>query len=212
MKRKEHKPVEAVKSVTSDLGDNACDRVVVKSDELEQPKPIQSFMSFLISNGLQDCDQAQVLYQVFQDLRLIRKWTGLRVSQRASRPYLAGSAAAAFDSVYKDKDMDKGEDRTQVVVPVSAWEELSALDLQALCRECVHPETGEQLRCMTLAIVDDDSTTAYYRIFSTWEEIVHPQWKMKKKHKTEGGIGTEERDQNDVVEESESSSNSDSDS
>lgn len=207
MKRKEHKVVETEKP---DLFGDPRDKVVGKGVELEQTKPIQSYELFVNSNGLQDCEQTQVLYQVFQDLRLIRKWKGLRVVQRASRPYLAGSAAAAFDSVYKDKDIAEDQDRTQAIVPVSAWEEFSVLDLQALCRECVHPETGEKLRCITLAIVDDDSTTAYYRIFSTWEEIVHPQWKMKKKRKTEDAIGTEERNENDVLDASESSSDSDS--
>lgn len=49
-------------------------------------------------------------------------------------------------------------------------------------------EDSRQARCITLAVVDDDSTAAYYRVFSSFDEIVHPQWKRMKKHHDDDGF------------------------
>lgn len=153
--------------------------------------------TFLQSNSLPDTHHSSLLYQVHQDLLHIRKWTNLRVVKNCTYTYLAGSAAPAFDSVYpgRSKEQAAEEDRTQVVIPLSTAEALSARKLDAMCAECVHPETGLRLRCVTVAIVDDDSTTAYYRIFNQFEEIVHAQWKVKQKEKGDGeGEGEEDSD------------------
>lgn len=50
---------------------------------------------------------------------------------------------------------------------------------------------------MTVAIVDDDSTTAYYRIFDRFDEIVHAQWKVKKKDKGGRARGEEAEEDSD---------------
>lgn len=157
-------------------------------------KPLDRLFAFLKRNDLPDNVASSVLYQVHEDLRLIRKWTNLRVVQGSARPYLAGSAAAAFDSVFprrKDDDVDS----TQVVMPISVQETLSPRKLREISVMCIHPETGRKPRCVTIAVVDDDSTTAYYRIFDSFAEIVHPQWKQKKKRpKNEEAMnGTEEK-------------------
>lgn len=181
-------------------------------------KPLENLFSFLRKNELPDIIETSVLFQVHEDLRLIRKWTDLRVVKGSTKFYLAGKAPIAFDSVFpgrKNPDAN-GEDRTQVVMPIPTSEMLSPRKLKELCQECVHPETGKHLRCMTIAIVDEDTTTAYYRIFNSFDEIVHPQWKQKKKRpknedKTEG---TEERegDVNMKVNSESESGASDSDS
>lgn len=93
-------------------------------------------------------------------------------------------------------------------MPISTVETLSARKLSTLCAECVHPETWESLRCVTVAIVDDDSTTAYYRIFNRFEEIVHAQWKVKRKEK--GRKGGEEGEEEEEGEEGGEDSDSDS--
>lgn len=155
-------------------------------------KPLEEYRTFLASNNLNDDLDASVLYQVYQDLRLIRKWTNLRVVRRQTRLYLAGSAAPTYDSVFPNHNNKDDIDRTQVVVPITACKQLSPREMQLLCQECVHPETEMSLRCITVAIVDDDSTTAYYRIFDKWDEIIHPQWKSKKKRKGEEGNGSDE--------------------
>lgn len=160
-------------------------------------KPLERLFSFLKKNNLPDDLASSVLYQVHEDLVLVRKWTNLRVVNGAMRPYLAGSAAVAFDSVFPGRkgSNDDDVDRTQVIMPMSIQEKLSPFKLKELCRACIHPETGKKLRCMTVAIVDDDSTTAYYRIFDSFAEIVHPQWKQKKKRTKNEDVanGTEEK-------------------
>lgn len=161
-------------------------------------KPLENFLSFLRKNDIPDNLNTSVLYQVHEDLRRIRRWTNMRVVKGSTCWYLAGSAAIAYDSVFPGrKDAEaSGEDNTQVVMPLSTSEMLSPRKLKELCKECVHPETGKSPRCVTIAIVDDDSTTAYYRIFDSFAEIVHPQWKQKKKRpkNEENANGTEERD------------------
>lgn len=147
--------------------------------EDDRIKPLENVLSFLSRNSLADNLSSSVLYQVHEDLRLVRKWTNMRVVKGAKRTYLVGSAAHAYDSVFPGASQDV--DRTQIVVPIAKSEMLSPRILNGICEDCRHPETGETLRCVTVAIVDDDSTTAYYRIFNKWEEIVHPQWKQKKK-------------------------------
>lgn len=160
-------------------------------------KPLENLFSFLRQSDLPDNLNTSVLYQVHEDLRLIRKWTNLRVVKGPTRVYLAGCAAVAYDSVFPGRKGTEtsGEDRTQVVMPISTSEMLSPRKLKELCKECVHPENGKNLRCMTIAIVDDDSTTAYYRIFDSFVEIVHPQWKQKKKRpkNEDNANGTEEQ-------------------
>lgn len=162
-------------------------------------KPLEHLLSFLSKNELPDNLNTSVLYQVHEDLRLVRKWTNLRVVQGPTRVHLAGCAAVTYDSVFPGREDTEasGEDRTQVVMPISTSEMLSPRKLKELCKECVHPETGNNLRCMTIAIVDDDSTTAYYRIFDNFAEIVHPQWKQKKKRpkNEDNANGTEEQDE-----------------
>lgn len=49
-------------------------------------------------------------------------------------------------------------------------------------------DENRKVRCITLAVVDDDSTAAYYRVFSSFDEIVHPQWKRMKKHHDDDGF------------------------
>lgn len=149
---------------------------------------------FLGKNSLKDDWNASVLYQVHEDLRLVRKWTSMRVVKGTTRTYLAGTAARAYDSVFPQAA--EGTDRTQVVIPISKSDMLSPQMLNDLCGECRHPETDEQLRCVTVAIVDDDSTTAYYRVFNKWEEIVHPQWKQK--NKPSGNELENEQEERDV--------------
>lgn len=169
-----------------------------------------TYSKFAEDNGISDCHETSVLYQVYQDLRLIRKWSDVRVARAPTRAYLAGSAAVAYDSVFPGSANATGLDRTQVVVPLPASKQLTPRELQSLCKECVHPETNNQLRCITVAIVDDDSTTAYYRIFNKWGEIVHPQWKTKKARKEAEKQGAEERGDDDSASESDNS-NSESD-
>lgn len=175
-------------------GDDIGSSSACQNNAIEWIKPIYAYEYFLKENRLRDSDKVQRVYQVYQDLLLIRKWTNIRVSVKNSCVYLAGSAASAFDSVFPGEQCNN-MDRTQVIVPMSSWDEVRPTQLQRLCKTCVHPETGKELRCITLAIVDDDSTTAYYRIFNKWDEIVHPQWKMKKDRKTnEEKAGTEGKD------------------
>ncbi|CAN8074790.1 unnamed protein product [Agarophyton chilense] len=180
--------------------------------ETDTFQPLSSYQAFLKSNNVSDNENSELLYQVYQDLLRIRKWTNLRVCHGAPRVYLAGTSALAFDSVFGGSGGSEAQlgDRTQAVIPLSAWETLSPDEMHALCDDCVHPESGEKLRCVTLAIVDDDSTTAYYRMVNTWEEIVDARWKSTKV-KTEEGGGTEERDESKVLEESDSSPCVDSD-
>lgn len=156
-------------------------------------QPFRAFEAFTTTHSLPHGDPlTAVTYQVHEDLRLIRRWTGLRVVRgKLQRPYLAGSAAPNFDSVFPAAA--DGVDRTQAVLPMSTAERLTPRVLKELCAGVVHPDTGARLRCVTVAIVDDDSTTAYYRVFDAWEEIVHPQWKMKKEEDKRSRRGTKGR-------------------
>lgn len=166
-----------------------------KLDEVvsgNQLKAIHKLEDFLTQNLLQDNYMTSILYQVHEDLQLIRKWTNMRVVKNENRVYLAGNAPAEFDSVFPGREAEKDLDRTQIVVPIPAFQKLSPVNLQELCEECIHPELKVKLRCITVAIVDDDSTTAYYRVFDSFEEITHPQWKQKKKRKEDDGNGTNE--------------------
>lgn len=181
------------------------------SDTGDASNPLIQYQAFRSQNELPDTQQTIVLHQVFQDLGHIRKWTNLRVAKSETRTYLAGSAPSGYDSVFPGRADEKDLDRTQLVVPVPSSEMFSPRAMQLLCRECLHPETKLELRCITLAIVDDDSTTAYYRIFDKWQEIVHPQWKMKKKPKLDEAQGTEART-GKQGEDKNSSGDSDSDS
>ncbi len=131
------------------------------------PCGLRAYSTFLTCTGLEDNDIAQAAYQVHEDLRLVRKWTQLEVLKRDDgSPMIRGLAPALTDALYA------GE-RRRYVIPVHADVQMSAPQLYAL------RVAGE--RCVTLAIVDDDSTTAYYRVFTEWHEIVHPQWKTKSK-------------------------------
>lgn len=180
-------------------------------------KALDSYEDFRLQNGLCDNLSTAVVYQAYEDLRLIRKWDSVRVVHGKERVYLAGTAPRAFDSVFpqrraprsNDKDSkeqdEEEEDATQIVVPMAVSETLTASKLQSLCMNCTLPETktttttttasgGRLARCVTAAIVDDDSTTAYYRLFGTMAEIVHPQWKQQKKRRTDDGAhGSAER-------------------
>lgn len=175
-------PVQASKS-NGQLDD------VVSGNQL---KAIQNLEDFLTQNQLEDNHMTSILYQVYEDLQLIRKWTNMRVVKNKNRVYLAGNAPAEFDSVFPGREAEKDLDRTQIVVPIPAFQKLSPVNLQELCEGCIHPELKIKLRCITVAIVDDDSTTAYYRVFDTFEEITHPQWKQKKKRKEDDVNGTNE--------------------
>lgn len=142
------------------------------------PKAVIYFLDFLsLHNLTNDCSSA-ALYQVHEDLRLIRGWSRIRVVS-SPRLYLLAVAPAGFDSVFPGASAS-GIDRTQAVIPVTTDERLSPRRLDSLCDSVRHPDSGSRFRCITLAIVDQDSTTAYYRIFSDFTEIVHPQWKLKK--------------------------------
>ncbi|KAI0559958.1 tRNA-splicing endonuclease subunit Sen15 [Gracilaria domingensis] len=178
-----------------------------QGNETPNLQPLHAYRTFVERYKLTDDASSETIYQVYQDLVRIRKWSNVRICQRAKRPYIAGSAARAFDSVFGDTDGD----RTQAVVPVSVWESLSAAEMYDLCAECVHPESGEKLRCVTMAFVDDDSTTAYYRMMNRWEEIVDENWKARKV-RTEEGVGTEERDEREQATQSEDGSSLASDS
>lgn len=192
----------------------ATDQPETKSaaSEDELPKAVQAYEGFLKENSLPDTYETSILYQIFMDLSLIRKWSGLRVARNNSRTYVAGCAPVEFDSVFPGHDKDESVDRTQVILPISASASVSPSQLENICKECVHPETGKQLRCVTIGIVDGDSTTAYYRIFAKWEELIDPQWKRMKKRKEEEGPGTEERTgQENEASSEDSDVNSDSD-
>lgn len=168
------------------------------SESNNAQKAMDNFDVFMKENGLCDDLTTSVVYQTHEDLRLIRKWQHVRVIKSEFRTYLAGIAPPAYDSVFPNRNNgnesnEAQKDVTQVIVPIASCEAVSPFHLQQICRRCVHPDTNRPLRCVTLAIVDDDSTTAYYRIFDQFSEIVHPQWKRKKKHGDETLTGTAER-------------------
>lgn len=158
-------------------------------------KPLCQYLAFLRRNALVDDLRSSVLYQVHEDLRLIRKWTNVTVVKSPTRNYLSACAAAEFDSVFPARANQAATvDRTQIVIPLPTSDYLSPRRLKTLCRQCVHPQTLQKLRCVTVAIVDCDSTTAYYRVFDDWDEIVHRQWKQKDaqsktEHNTNGTTG-----------------------
>jgi Sen15 protein len=161
---------------------------VVQEDKLESrkvpsivaglPKAIANYMKFLEIHGLSDNRISAAVYQVHEDLRLIRGWSKLRVLQ-STRLGLLGVAAPGFDSVFPESS-DGTMDRIQAVIPIATEEQLTPRMLSEMCSTIRHPDTGACFRCVTVAIVDQDSTTAYYRVFTNFEEIVHPQWKQKK--------------------------------
>ena len=160
-----------------------------------ESKPLMRYDEFCSTNRLPDSHETIVLFQVYQDLIYLRKWTNVRVAKSPSRSYLAGSAPAGFDSVFPGRgDKEPDLDRTQVIVPVCSTDTFAPRSLQGICRECVHPEKHHPMRCITLALVDDTSNTAYYRIFDKWSEIVHPQWKMMKKRRRRRGVENGKQD------------------
>lgn len=140
--------------------------------------PVKLYNDFLSVHNLPSCRNSMALYQVHEDLRLVRFWSALRVVC-AEIPYLLGVAPSDFDSVFPNFT-DTRIDRTQAVVPMTTDASLTPRSMTAMCSNIVHPETRGALRCITVAIVDRDSTTAYYRVFNNFDEIVHSQWKQKK--------------------------------
>lgn len=159
-----------------------------KDDNPELPQrvfPLECYDNFLKQYELQDDMQTSAVYQVYQDLRLIRGWTNLKiVFSKKRRPYIIGSAAIGYDSVYPNKEDENG-DRTQAVIPVPTTELMTPKMLHDIKAEFGSAQSEKPLRCVTMAIVDADSTTAYYRIFNDVNEILHPQWKQKKDDKGE---------------------------
>lgn len=129
------------------------------------------YAQFLEQAGLPDGDEAQTVHQVHEDLRLVRKWSDVQVRPGVPAT-ITGVAPAHLDAVFPRSER---ADRTRVVLPIASDASLTVAELHALCSRASHAH-----RCVTLALVDDDSTTAYYRAFTTWNEIVHPQWKMKR--------------------------------
>ena len=150
----------------------------------EHGSPLEIYDSFLKEHKLEDNLLSSAVYQVYQDLRLVRGWTNLRVvfSTARHRPYVCGSAAVGFDTVFPGKENEQ-KDRTQAVVPIPNNESQTPTSLNGLVTDFPHPETGKKLRCVTMAVVDGDSTTAYYRIFDDFDEVLHPQWKQKRDEK-----------------------------
>lgn len=144
----------------------------------ETPKAVSRFFEFLRDHELAHDGMSSAVYQVYQDLAFVRGWTNLRVL-RGERTVIYGIAPADFDSVHP-KATYTGGDRTQAIVPIPVFETLSPRILESIGSSIRHPDTGAALRCVTIAIVDTDSTTAYYRVFTDFDEIVHPQWKQKK--------------------------------
>jgi Sen15 protein len=142
------------------------------------PKAVRNYYNFLSSHNLADNMSSAALYQVHEDLRLIRGWSNLRVS-KSPRLSIFGVAAPGFDSIFPDP-VDETNDRMQAVVPVPTEAHLTPRILAQMCTGMRHPDTNGELRCITVAIVDRDSTTAYYRVFERFDEIIHPQWKQKK--------------------------------
>lgn len=128
---------------------------------------LSAYETFLTNTNQNDSELAQACYQVHEDLRVIRKWTQLEVKNRTDgTPIIIGLAPSQTDALYS------GE-RRRYVLPVLANVDMTAAELFRLGMK--------DERCVTIAIVDDDSTTAYYRVFTDWNEIVHPQWKSKSK-------------------------------
>lgn len=180
-----------------------------------------AYNSFLHEHSMKDSPVSAGVYQVFEDLTRIRKWTQVVVmAAGSSRPYLCGTAPALFDAVFPERrkagEAQGGgtgaEDATQVVVPVAVTERLSPRVLRQLCSECVLPRAlqGRKARCVTLAVVDDDTTTVYYRLFGELAEVLHPQWKPQRKRKHEDAMhGTAER--GDIVKEDEEENEDDDD-
>lgn len=158
-------------------------------------QPLDSFLSFLRANNLPDNLSSANLYQVHEDLRLVRKWTHLRVLHAPSRPYLIGQAAAEFDSVYPPASNVRDGQRIQAVVAIGVAETVTLVELSQICDECVG-ERGQTLRCVTVGFVDEESSTAYYRITNEWKELVHPQWEERRGQREgeEGGEASGESD------------------
>lgn len=163
-------------------------------------KSLRDYHHFLAQYGLPDGVQAVAVFQVFEDLRHVRKWTQLRVHTRCSTVYITGEAPALFDAVHvhrrqvgRDTEGNASSNiATQVVVPLTVDQNLSAKKLKSLCNVCVDPDSARKTRCITIAVVDDDSTTAYYRVFSDFHEITHEQWKVKRRRQDERTFGTAE--------------------
>lgn len=181
------------------------------------PHPLKLCQDFLTSHCLRSTRSCLALYQVHEDLRLVRCWSALRVVN-AETPYLFGVAPNGFDSVFPNA-ADTLVDRTQAVVPMTTDIALTPRIMSTLCSSIVHPETRATFRCITVAIVDRDSTTAYYRVFNKFEEIVDLQWKQKKARSVGAGGGLEvdaanviASDAEDNTDESGSSSGDDPDS
>lgn len=153
---------------------------------MEVATPVARYRDFLRAHSLADRRSSLVVFQVHEDLRLTRGWSGLQVVN-GEMTYLVGTAALGFDSVFPGT-VDAEVDRTQAVVPMATDLPLTPRILSDLCAGVVHPVTRGPLRCVTVAIVDRDSTTAYYRVFEKFDEIVHTQWKQKRP-RTAGGEG-----------------------
>ena len=141
-----------------------------------------------------------MVHQVHEDLRLVRKWSNLSVQHSAERAVLNGIAPPQLDAVFPQTD--EHTDRTRVVLPLASDSNMTVAELHALCERTID---NNKHRCVTLALGDDDSTTAYYRAFTQFNEIVHPQWKTKKERAgAPGDIEDEESSEDDDDEASES--------
>lgn len=176
-----------------DKNDEAAEHLEVTS-ALE--KAMKAYDDFLSNEDLCDDQQGAAVFQVYEDLRRVRCWSDLRVHRTSlGQPFLTGVAPPMHDSVFPGlgTELEANEqarevvDRTQAVVPVEAAATLSASWLSGLGRQVLPPGRTDALRCVTLAVVDEDSTTAYYRILTSWSEIVHPQWKRIRRRRKDDG-------------------------
>lgn len=143
------------------------------------PNPIRQYHDFIATHSLPDTPATAALHQVHDDLLLARGWTDLRVQRTGTILYLLGCAAPAFDSVFPPP-VAPGTDRSQAVLPIITDARLTPRTLSGICAGITHPQTHEPFRCVTAAIVECDGTTAYYRIFGDFDEIVDAQWKQLK--------------------------------
>lgn len=172
------------------------------------PNAVVLYQNFLTANGLTDSRASAALYQVHEDLRLARGWTDLRVV-REGVVWLLGVAAPEFDSVFPSP-VEPGTDRTQAVVPMTTEMRLTPRVMSNMCSAIVHPDTKRAFRCFTAAIVDWDSTTAYYRIFGKFDEIVDSHWKQTKDETDGAGAGDDSDSDGNAVKSDDIGSGSDS--
>jgi len=161
-----------------------------KDEKVPVPSQLAAYAEFITRNKFVHSDATAAAYQVHEDLRLIRRWTQLSITITKSKSYtITGFAPPTLDAVY-------GGARRRVVRVFHARDKVAVAQLHALGTCTYEYEGYKGERCITLAIVDDDSTTAYYRVFTQFAEITHPQWKSKKE-KEEAHVPDEEIDSED---------------